>query len=131
MIEVTTKDGRTSVSATGSLMALTTDTAMILRGIWRNISEENATGGKLFAVMIEDIINNPKTSPFTHLEMPDAPEAEGIRIDFAELMRQMKEAQQGEMDRGGDRQILGDEGVRRDLAGDRRHVGPHVVQRGE
>lgn len=98
MIEVKTKDGRTSVSVDGSIGELATDTAMILRGIWRSISEENATGGKLFAVMIEDVINNPKTSPFANHEMPEAPEAEGIRIDFAELMRQMEEAQHGEMD---------------------------------
>lgn len=98
MIEVTTKDGSTSVSVDGPLMVLATDTAVILRSIWRSISEENAAAGKLFAVMIEDIINNPKMSPFAHLEMPDAPETESVRIDFAELMRQMEEVQHGEMD---------------------------------
>ena len=98
MIEVTTKDGSTSVSVTGSIGELTADTAVLLRSIWRSISEETADGGELFARMIKDIINDPKVPPFTHLEMPDAPEAEGIRINIDELMRQMEEAQHGEMD---------------------------------
>lgn len=98
MIEVKTNNGQTSVSVNGSLMTLTTDTAMILRGIWRAISKENADGGELFATMIKDIINNPKASPFPDSDMSDATDVVDVCIDFAELMRQMEEAQHGEMD---------------------------------
>lgn len=91
MIEVKTNNGQTSVSVNGSLMTLTTDTAMMLRGIWRSISEKSADGGKLFAATIKDIINNPQVSPFSDSDMSDAPDVAITRIDFDELMRQMQE----------------------------------------